>query len=98
MTRFVADASELPDHAFDTRSVTWWGVLGYIAIEGAGFVLLWSALLYVRGRVEPWPPSHVPDATRWAEAAVAANASSASDWRMSVGMRCMVSPGYRQCV
>ena len=46
MTRFVHDVSGLPDHAFDTRSLTWWGVLGYIAIAMTVLVVIGIVLFF----------------------------------------------------
>lgn len=65
MTRFVHDVSGLPDHGFDTRSVTWWGVLGYVAIEGAGFALAIAAYFFLRGQEMQWPPSALAPSLGW---------------------------------
>jgi cytochrome c oxidase subunit 3 len=65
VTRFVHDVSVLPDHGFDTRSVTWWGVLGYIAIEGAGFALGIAAYFFLRGQEAQWPPSALAPSLMW---------------------------------
>lgn len=65
MTRFVHDVSALPEHAFDTRSVTWWGVAGFIAIEGAGFALAIAAYFFLRGQEMQWPPSALPPSLGW---------------------------------
>jgi len=68
VTRFVHDVSGLPDHAFDTRSLTWWGVLGYIAIEAAGFALSIAAYFFLRGQEMQWPPSALPPSLGWGTA------------------------------
>jgi heme/copper-type cytochrome/quinol oxidase subunit 3 len=65
VTRFVHDVSGLPDHAFDTRSVTWWGVLGYVAIEGAAFALAIAAYFFLRGQEMQWPPSALAPSLGW---------------------------------
>lgn len=65
MPRFVHDASGLPDHGFDTRSLTWWGVLGYIAIEGAAFALAIAAYFFLRGKEMQWPPSALAPSLFW---------------------------------
>jgi cytochrome c oxidase subunit 3 len=65
MTRFVQDVSSLPDHGFDTRSVTWWGVAGYIAIEGAAFALAIASYFFLRGQEMQWPPSTEPPDLIW---------------------------------
>jgi len=41
---FTRDLSELPTHAFGTRSLTWWGVVGFMLIEGTGFALAIAAI------------------------------------------------------
>jgi heme/copper-type cytochrome/quinol oxidase subunit 3 len=65
VTRFVHDVSGLPDHAFDTRSLTWWGVLGYVAIEGAAFALAIAAYFFLRGQEMQWPPSALAPSLGW---------------------------------
>lgn len=55
--RFTQDVSHLPTHAFGHRSVTWWGVMGFIAIEGAGFLLAFSAYFFLMGQEAAWPPA-----------------------------------------
>ena len=37
---FTEDVTDLPDHAFSYRSLTWWGVVGFMVIEGTGFGLV----------------------------------------------------------
>ena len=54
--RFVGDASSLPDHGFGPRSTTWWGVSGFMAIEGAGFALAFAAYFFLMGHEQGWPP------------------------------------------
>jgi cytochrome c oxidase subunit 3 len=68
VTRFVHDVSRLPDHAFDTRSLTWWGVAGYIAIEAAGFALASAAYFFLRGQEMQWPPSALAPSLGWGTA------------------------------
>ena len=36
--KFSGDLADLPTHGFGHRSLTWWGVLAFFAIEGAAFV------------------------------------------------------------
>jgi heme/copper-type cytochrome/quinol oxidase subunit 3 len=68
--RFVHDASILPDHAFDTRSLTWWGVLGYIAIEGVAFALALAAYFFLRNQEMQWPPSALAPGLLWGSVTV----------------------------
>jgi cytochrome c oxidase subunit 3 len=54
--RFTADVSELPTHKFGPGSLTWWGVLGFMIIEGAGFALAFAAYFFIMGHEQGWPP------------------------------------------
>ena len=58
-TRFADDISHLPTHAFGHRSVTWWGTLGFIAIESTVFALGGMVYLYLAGLAETWPPGRL---------------------------------------
>src|SRR5512144_3007021 len=61
----VLDVSHLPGYAFGHRSLTWWGVLGIIAIEGTVFAMLMVTYFYLRGQVAEWPP-HLAPPDLWA--------------------------------
>jgi cytochrome c oxidase subunit 3 len=63
--RFVGDASQLPDHAFGSRSTTWWGVCGFIAIESAGFALAFAAYFFLMAQEKQWPASAFPPDLLW---------------------------------
>jgi hypothetical protein len=41
--RFTEDLSGLPTHKFGAASITWWGILGYMVIEGVAFGLVFAA-------------------------------------------------------
>lgn len=43
----VLDVSDLPDHAFGSRSTPWWGTLGFIVAESATLLLCAATYLYV---------------------------------------------------
>ena len=58
--RFVHDVSALPNHAFGRDSILWWGTLGFVAIEGTGFVLVIAAYFYLMREVPHWPPANIP--------------------------------------
>ena len=53
------DVSRLPDFAFGQRAITWWAVMGYIAIEGTMLVICFISYFYLRTRVAYWPPPPV---------------------------------------
>lgn len=63
--RFVGDASALPDHGFGPRSTTWWGVSGFMAIEGTGFALAFAAYFFLMAQERQWPASALPPDLLW---------------------------------
>lgn len=63
--RPVADLSGLPTYAMGPRSLTWWGAMGFMALEGMGFALAAGSFLYLAyvGGEYPLnspPPNHWP--------------------------------------
>jgi heme/copper-type cytochrome/quinol oxidase subunit 3 len=54
--RFSGDLAELPTHAYGHRSLTWWGIIAFFAIEGTGFALAIGAYFYIMGGEQTWPP------------------------------------------
>ena len=58
--RPVLDVSALPTFAFGPRSPTWWGTLGFMALEGMGFALAAGAYLYLAELNPDWPLSSRP--------------------------------------
>jgi heme/copper-type cytochrome/quinol oxidase subunit 3 len=61
--RVAIDVSRLPDFAFGNRTLTWWGVMGFLAIEGTMLVICFVSYFYLRTRVTDWPPppTNLPD-------------------------------------
>ena len=53
--RIVLDVSKLPLHGFGAASVTWWGTLGFMLIEGTGFALVIAVYLYLMSLAPSWP-------------------------------------------
>jgi cytochrome c oxidase subunit 3 len=53
---FTEDVTDLPDHAFSYRSLTWWGVIGFMVIEGTGFGLVIAAYFYLMSLERYWAP------------------------------------------
>jgi cytochrome c oxidase subunit III len=49
------DVAALPTWAFGSRSLMWWGTLGYIGIEISGFGLALAAYLYLAQKAQEWP-------------------------------------------
>lgn len=58
--QFVADLSVLPRYAHGARSLTWWGMMGLIAIESTAFVLAVGTYFYLMAQVPAWPPANPP--------------------------------------
>src|SRR4051812_41445822 len=57
--RAAIDVSGLPDFAFGSRALTWWGVCGFLAIEGTMLAICFVSYFYLRTRVLEWPPAPV---------------------------------------
>jgi heme/copper-type cytochrome/quinol oxidase subunit 3 len=54
--RFTDDVADLPTHMFGPASLTWWGVIGFMVIEGAFFALAFAAYFFLMGHEQGWPP------------------------------------------
>ena len=54
--RFVDDVSDLPTSKSGPSSLTWWGVIGYMVIEGVGFALAFATYFFLMGHEQGWPP------------------------------------------
>lgn len=55
-TNFSRDVADLPTHAFSYRSLTWWGVIGFMVIEGTAFVLTIAAYFFLMSHEQEWAP------------------------------------------
>src|SRR5205814_9136779 len=54
--RFTGDVADLPTHKFGPSSLTWWGIVGFMIIEGAAFGLAFAAYFFLMGHEQGWPP------------------------------------------
>nr|NUR38062.1 cytochrome C oxidase subunit III [Sphingomonas sp.] len=54
--RFTDSVADLPTHKFGPSSLTWWGIMGFMVIEGAAFALAFAAYFFIMGREQGWPP------------------------------------------
>jgi cytochrome c oxidase subunit 3 len=54
--RFTGDLAQLPTHAFGHRSLTWWGTISFMVIEGTAFALAIAAYFFLMSQEELWPP------------------------------------------
>jgi cytochrome c oxidase subunit 3 len=60
--RVVVDLSRLPLHGLGRASVTWWGTMAFMLIEGTGFALVITVYLYLMSLAPAWPiNAPVPD-------------------------------------
>ena len=55
--RFTEDLSSLPTHAFSHRSLTWWGVIGFMVIEGVAFAMTFAAYFFLMNQEGQWAPA-----------------------------------------
>lgn len=55
--RFTTDLSVLPDHGFGHRSLTWWGVIAFMLIEGTAFAMAVAAYFFLMNNQNQWPPA-----------------------------------------
>ena len=53
---FTDDLTELPTHAFSHHSLTWWGVIGFMVIEGVAFALAIAAYFFLMAHEQQWAP------------------------------------------
>lgn len=54
--RFTDDVAELPTSKFGPSSLTWWGIIGFMVIEGGFFALTFAAYFFIMGHEQGWPP------------------------------------------
>jgi heme/copper-type cytochrome/quinol oxidase subunit 3 len=69
-TEVAADVSTLDTHATGPRTLTWWGTLAFMTLEGAGFVLAAGAYLYLMSQSPYWPLD-APQPNPWPATGVA---------------------------
>lgn len=55
-TAFRRDLSDLPTHAFSHKSLTWWGIIGFMVIEGTAFALTIAAYFFLMSQEQQWAP------------------------------------------
>jgi len=57
--QFMGTLAFLPPHAHGNRSLTWWGMMGLVAIESTAFVLAIAAYFYLATHSAEWPPDQL---------------------------------------
>jgi cytochrome c oxidase subunit III len=63
--KFMGDLSHLPPYGHSHHSLTWWGMMGMVAIEATAFVLAGAAYLYLANQSPDWPPHQLPPSLLW---------------------------------
>ena len=58
--RVVLDLDKLPLHGMGAASLTWWGTLAFMLIEGTGFALAIAVYLYLMSLATVWPINAAP--------------------------------------
>jgi heme/copper-type cytochrome/quinol oxidase subunit 3 len=62
--RIVGDLAGVPTSGFRSHGLWFWGALGFMTIESAGFALAMATYLYLMALAPQWPlQSHPPDLT-----------------------------------
>jgi heme/copper-type cytochrome/quinol oxidase subunit 3 len=56
-TRPYLDVAELPDLAFGSRDLMWWGTVAFMVIEGFTLALCATVYLYLWKNFSEWPPA-----------------------------------------
>ena len=62
MNRPELNVAGLPTVVFGRRSLTWWGIIGLMAIEGTMFAILIASYFFYHTRSSSWPPGLMPPA------------------------------------
>jgi heme/copper-type cytochrome/quinol oxidase subunit 3 len=61
-TQIVLDVAPVPESSFGSRTLTWWGTIAFMSLEGMGFALAVGAYLYLRVLQPSWPMNEpLPD-------------------------------------
>ena len=63
--QFMGDLAHLAPHGHSHRSLTWWGMMGLIAIETTAFVLAGAAYLFLANQSPDWPPGQIAPSMFW---------------------------------
>lgn len=63
--RFMGDLRHLDSHGHSHRSLTWWGMMGMIAVEGTVFALACASYLYLANHSTQWPPHQIAPSLFW---------------------------------
>lgn len=53
---FTRDVEHLPTHAFSYHALTWWGLIGFMVIEGVAFAMAIAAYFFLMSHEQEWAP------------------------------------------
>jgi cytochrome c oxidase subunit 3 len=53
---FTEDVADLPTDVLGPGSLTWWGTIGFMVIEGVAFALTFAAYFFLMNQEQGWPP------------------------------------------
>jgi cytochrome c oxidase subunit 3 len=53
---FTEDVAELPNDIVGSGSLTWWGTISFMVIEGVAFALTFAAYFFLMNQEQQWPP------------------------------------------
>ena len=53
---FTDDLAGLPTHKFGPSSLTWWGIIYFMVLEGSAFAMAFAAYFFLMGHEQGWPP------------------------------------------
>jgi len=57
---FTEDLAELPNNILGPGSLTWWGTVGFMLIEGTAFALTFATYFFLMNQEDTWPPEPWP--------------------------------------
>ncbi len=66
--KFMGDLAHIDSHGHSHRSLTWWGMMAMIAVEGTVFALACAAYLYLSNQSPQWPPHKLSPDLLWGTA------------------------------
>ena len=52
---FTEDVAELPNDVLGSGSLTWWGTIAFMVIEGTAFALTFAAYFFLMNQEDSWP-------------------------------------------
>lgn len=63
-THVVGDIGRCATHGFGSQTLTWWGTMAFMSLEGTAFALAAGSMLYLMTLGPPWP-LNAPPPNHW---------------------------------